>query len=252
MTVFLQGCNLRCLACHNPETIGRCAACGSCVEGCPAQALRAGPRIHHDATRCQDCGACEAACPRSASPRSFPLSVAELLCRYQMWAPFLDGLTFSGGECSLQADFILEAAAAFKAQGFSVLVDTNGLMPPATLEALGKGTDGFLFDFKSLDPSAHRYLTGEENPIILANLERALNLDRVVEVRILIIPGHTDSPKVLDDMVHWIRERNPSTPIRLNAFRSLGVRGKGAELHETTSETMAHLRRRIEALSGPA
>lgn len=168
------------------------------------------------------------------------------------WLPFLDGLTFSGGECTLEADFILEAARVFGAEDISVLVDTNGLMPPETLEALSQGTEGFLFDLKALDPGDHHHLTGETNTLILANLERALALDSVVEARILIIPGYTDTPEVLDDMVHWIRERNPSTPIRLNAFRPWGVRGVGAAFPEPTPETMQHLRERIAAPSAPA
>lgn len=252
MTVFLQGCNLRCLACHNPETIGHCVACGACVEGCPAQALEPGPRIHHDATRCLDCGACEATCPHGASPRSFQLSVQELLDRYRTWAPFLDGLTFSGGECSLQADFILEVATLLKDEGVSVLVDTNGLMPPATLESLSEGTDGFLFDMKALDPQRHCHLTGEDNRLILDNLEWALLRGRVAEVRILVIPGYTGAPDVLEAMQHWIATRNPATPIRLSAFRRLGVRGVAADFPEPSPESMESLRNRLKALHHPA
>ncbi|MHC4716844.1 MAG: 4Fe-4S binding protein, partial [Planctomycetota bacterium] len=72
-TVFLKGCNLRCLWCHNPESIhpapqlqfvpGRCVGCGACLEACPNSAHEATPNGHRlDRHRCTVCGACAAAC----------------------------------------------------------------------------------------------------------------------------------------------------------------------------------------------
>ena len=111
MAVFLQGCNLRCLFCHNPETWSLCSSCGACVPGCPGKALELeGGLLRHDPARCRECDACLQACPRGSSPRCRVWEVDALLQRVHREAPFLEGITFSGGECSLQADFILEAA----------------------------------------------------------------------------------------------------------------------------------------------
>ncbi len=252
MAVFLQGCEFRCPTCHNPETQGRCLNCGLCVPACPHQALRlVAPGVQHLPEACQNCGACELACPHFGTPRTFPLTPQELLAKALPWVPFLDGLTFTGGECTGQPEFLVAAARLLHQRTpWTVLVDTHGDMPPATLGQLAEVTDGFLFDLKALEPAMFLALTGREPSRMLANLETAARLDKLREVRILVVPGHTDRLEVFEAMVAHVAALGGSAILRLQPFRRHGVRGAGRDWPEPSLARLQVLRERAEAELG--
>lgn len=229
MAVFLQGCDLACLSCHNPETRGTCVSCGTCIPACPAGALARGPR--HDSRLCRDCGTCEAACPTDASPRTMHLSPDALLARVLPWVPFLHGLTFTGGEATLQEAFLLESTRLLKAHtSWTVLVDTHGDLPPGRLDRLAAHVDGFLVDIKALDPETHHRLTGRGPERVRATLLQAHALGRLTEVRTVILPGFSDGPAFLDALCDLMEGLD--APLRLTGFRRHGVRGAGRALPE--------------------
>jgi pyruvate formate lyase activating enzyme len=166
------------------------------------------------------------ACPAWTSPRTFHLTPPELLERVLPMEPFLDGLTFSGGECTLQEAFLREASRLLKQETrLTVLVDTNGFMDGDVLERLAQEVDGFLFDLKAMEVGTHLRLTGEGNAAILRNLTRAAALGKVLEVRTVVVPGFTDTEAEIRAIARFVRELSMSIPMRLTPFRPHGVRG---------------------------
>lgn len=196
-TVFFKGCNLHCAWCHNPEGRlpepqmlfyrGRCTGCGRCKEKCP-----------QDLKRCDLCGKCTLYCPRDARElcgRRY--TVAEVLGEIKKDKAFYEasggGVTFSGGECMLQIDFLEELLRECKSNGIHTAVDTAGQVPYERFERILPHTDLILYDVKCIDREKHRKYTGVGNELILENLARLLSSGQRVWVRIPVIPSVNDS-----------------------------------------------------------
>ncbi len=127
-SVFFQGCTFNCLFCHNPETIRLCSHCGACVEKCPAGALKRGPdgAVVWDPARCVECDTCIRLCPHDASPRVRWMTAEDILREIRRTAPYIDGVTVSGGECTMQNDFLLDLFPRILQLGKPCLLDSNG------------------------------------------------------------------------------------------------------------------------------
>ena len=227
--VFMQGCNMRCLYCHNPETRGGCDSCGLCVEACPEGALsRASDgKVVWDEKKCASCDACIAACPKDASPRARSMEPADLVSRIAPLESFIDGVTFTGGECLLQGDFLLEAAPPIRAlrRGLTVIADTNGAVGATSFEALLAGLDGFIFDLKAWDEGAHEALTRLPSADVRRNMEAAAAVGKLIEVRTVLIEGVNDDPVSVLASASYLAALGESFPWRLIPFRPQGVRG---------------------------
>lgn len=243
LAVFLQGCNLSCRYCHNPETQRLCDHCGRCVPACPADALslRDG-RVVWDEVRCVRCDSCLAVCPHYSSPKTRIMTVAEVFARIAAVQDFLDGITVSGGECTLQHDFLLALLRRVKAEtALTTFIDTNGLIPPAVLAELSAVTDGFMFDLKALDPDLHRRLTGGDNALILRNLATVSARGTLYEVRTVVVPGYTDDPAEIRRIAELVGDLNRYTRYKLIPFRPQGVRGELAAAPPMERERFAEL-----------
>ena len=231
--LFLQGCNYRCVTCHNPHTIGICSDCGSCVAVCPSGALsRAGRKVTHDASVCIACDSCLAACPTRANPMVKRMTVEDVFGLLRRNAPFLNGLTVSGGEATLQLDFLIGLFMAIKAAPdlahLTLFIDSNGHLPAESWQRVLPLTDGVMLDIKAFDSERHRRLTGADNDLSLASARLLAAADKLYELRFLLIPGETDRPEEIEALAALARELGPDTRLRLNAFQHHGVRGEAA------------------------
>ena len=204
-TVFLKGCPLRCVWCHNPEGIAsgrqtayyahKCASCGACAAVCPegAQRMRDGAHVF-ERERCTACGACERACPNGAM-RSYgeTVSVEEVLTQLLEDREFYEasggGITLSGGECLMQAEFCEALLRACRAEGLHTAVDTCGFVAREVLDRVIPFTNVFLYDVKAVDEDVHIRCTGRSNRRILENLN---SRGCEIEVRVPLVPGWND------------------------------------------------------------
>lgn len=207
-TVFLKGCPLKCLWCHNPESlsfkpqlayyVNKCLHCGSCAAVCPTGAhlmTEMGHVFNQDV--CAACGKCTDACPADALHLFGKTVTAQdllptLLEDREFYVNSNGGVTLSGGECLMQPDFCAELLQLLKAEGIHTAVDTCGFVPRASIEKVLPYTDIFLFDIKAIDPQVHKKCTGQTNELILENLRYIDEMGKAIEVRIPYVPGHND------------------------------------------------------------
>ena len=204
-TVFFKGCPLNCLWCHNPEGIRqqeqvayyghKCVNCGACTAVCGANTFR--DRHIFDRQICTDCGKCADICPVSAfvyygRRMDSDQLLQKLLEDRIFYESSGGGITLSGGECLLQADFCAELLEKCKAVGLHTAVDTCGFVSRENMEKVIPFTDIFLYDVKAITEAVHETCTGRPNGIILENLRYLDSLGCKVEIRIPFVPGYND------------------------------------------------------------
>lgn len=216
-TVFFKGCPLRCRWCSNPESISpvaeimvreaRCNSCGRCLKVCTPGALSlAASGLRLDRDRCHLCLKCIEACWEDAiEVAGHEMTVGEVVEECSKDELFYrnsgGGITLSGGEPLLQADFAMELLRRLKEAGFSTALDTCGQV---SWEVMGKAldyTDLVLYDVKHIDSAEHRDGTGSDNKLILSNLEKAMDTNKSrVWIRVPVIPGYNDSDQYMQGL----------------------------------------------------
>lgn len=198
-TVFLKGCPLRCMWCHNPEglaphpqrvvTLGLCAHCGACEKVCPSPG------------NCIGCGRCVDVCPkgciRIAGERMTARQVAERIRRQaKVLAMNGGGVTFSGGEVLLQSDFVVAVRQLIPE--VHALIETSGFSTPEVFRKVAEAMDMVIMDVKIVDPALHKRYTGVDNAPILANLEQLKAMGKPMRIRVPLIPGVNDTPENME------------------------------------------------------
>lgn len=211
-TVFLKGCNLRCIWCHNPEgndaapqlayRAHQCIGCGSCVQVCPVGAHHLANGEHMvDFAACRKCGQCIAACPAGALQLyGREMTVAEVLSvvlKDKNYYKNEGGLTLSGGEPLLQPDFAEELLREAKRQGVHTCIETAGCVEPDVFDRVMPFTDLFLFDYKASPKEQHQRLTGADNSLILSNLQKLYAQGAKIRLRCPLVPGCNDTDEHL-------------------------------------------------------
>jgi pyruvate formate lyase activating enzyme len=225
-TLFFKGCPLSCPWCHNPEGLMHkpeimrlavdCVGCGDCAKVCNGGALTSnGGAVVFDRGRCRACGACVEACgPGAIEMVGRRWSAGELLDEVLKDRTFYStsggGITLSGGEPLVQADFLMAFLPRVRAAGLHTALDTSGAARRERFAGVLPLVDLVLFDIKMLDESEHLKITGEGTQEILANAVEAQGRGVPMWVRTPVIPGYTDADENIREIARFIRKSLPS------------------------------------------
>ena len=219
-TVFFKGCNMKCKWCHNPES----------------QAYEKQVMFHKE--KCTGCGRCKNISRSDINFICFndarevcgkEYSADEVLENVVSDKAFYDnsggGVTFSGGECMLQIDFLAEILKKCRENGINTAVDTAGNVPWDYFEKILPYTDLFLYDIKAVDNALHIAGTGVSNKKILENLVKLAPKSDII-IRIPIIGGYNDNAEEMKQIAEYLK------PLHISKAELLPYHGMAKNKYE--------------------
>ena len=239
--VFFKGCNLKCRWCHNPEGISpkkqmlfyksKCKGCEKCKQICA-----------QEEKQCTFCGECTIMCPyeaREVCGKEY--DVSQLLNIILKDCPIYEksggGVTFSGGECMLQIDFLVEILKACKEQGINTAIDTAGNVPFSYFERVLPYVDTFLYDIKCINSELHKEYTGSTNHRILSNFVKLCKKSKKVVVRVPVIGGFNDTKEEISQILQFLKGKNIEK-VEILRYHNMGAHkceGAGVPFYEFVS-----------------
>lgn len=241
--IFLQGCNYNCLYCHNPETINRCINCRKCVSYCEHGALSiVNGKVNYNRDKCVNCDSCIAVCEHNSSPKVSVMTVEDILKVLNKTKYFISGITVSGGECTLQSDFLIELFREVKKLGLTTFLDTNASLPIYNNLELLEVTDKTMIDLKAFDSDENKYLTGMKNETVIENINKLAKMDKIYEIRTVVVPEVLNNERTVEMGSKLIAELNPNIIYKLIKYRALGVREDLIKSYTPSNDYMEKLK----------
>lgn len=229
-TVFLKGCPLKCVWCHNPESISfepqiafyenKCIGCGECQkEGFKTDDCLGEARVLYGKE----------------------ISVEELLTLLLEDREFYEnsggGVTVSGGECLCQPDFCAELLKLLKEEGINTAVDTCGFVSREAIDKVLPYTDMFLYDIKAIDEDVHIKCTGQSNRQILENIKYIDSKNKAIEVRIPYVPQYNDNQ--IDKIAEFLKPLKNITAVKVLPYHNFaGSKYAALGMENTLPETL--------------
>lgn len=268
-TVFLKGCPLRCLWCHNPEgqastpqiffSAEKCIGCRACEPACPHGLHRFIEGSHsYDRAGCTACGRCTSECYSGALVicgqwLAVDQVIDAVLADRDFYQNSGGGMTLSGGEPMQQFAFTRGLLRAARQAGLHTCLETAGCGSPAHYREIAPQVDLFLYDIKETDPVRHRQYTGISNRRILKNLFLLDQAGAALVLRCPLIPGLNDRQEhfaALADLANRLRR---VVEVQVLPYHPLGTSksqrlGQASPLGEIPRPAEEQVRAWVEAI----
>ena len=238
-TVFLKGCPLSCIWCHNPESnkpfpelmydAKKCSLCGKCMDVCPNGCHSFKDSVHiFNRENCINCGKCAESCYFEALEMAGSVMnqedvLNEVLKDKAFYETSGGGITLSGGEPMMQFDFSYELLKEAKKEGLHTCIETCGFSSPENFRKIAEYVDIFLFDYKETDPKLHKKFTGVENTLILSNLKMLDEMGAKTILRCPIIPTLNDREEHFEGIAKTANSLKNILEINIEPYHPLGM-----------------------------
>ena len=209
--LFMQGCPLRCLYCHNPDT-------WNINEG---------------------------------SEMSIDEVMTEIKKYKSFMDFSGGGITISGGEPMMQPEFVRELTRRCRENGIHTAIDTSGaIFDENTINAL-EFTDLLLLDIKNFDKTFYKELTGGNLDTTLSLLQFASKKNIAVWIRYVLVPGLTDNFEYIEKLSDYLSRYSNIKKIEVIPFHKMGeYKWEGLELDYRLKETCEPSPEMIEKVKG--
>lgn len=226
-SIFLKGCPLSCWWCHNPE---------SCKAGIQDLIFEF----------------------KGSKVLGWETTPQQLLEEVEKDRVFFDesngGVTFTGGEPLMQADFVIEVAELFKRNELHLALDTTGYAKQEKFEKVADQMDLILFDLKHMNDAKHFEYTGVGNQLIMKNLEYLIANKREIHIRFPMMPGLNDDQHNLDEMLEYLNSKNhfkrihllPYHKIAAGKYEKLGMVNKMNGVEEPSEQRVQEVKKYLE------
>ncbi len=237
-TIFLKGCALNCIFCHNPEAISpqpqllfnqnKCVHCFACVQACPNKVHKNRDGKHILIRElCQACGRCVEECLYGALEIiGKDTNIEDIIKEIEKDRDYYDnsggGVTLSGGDPLFQFEFALALLQTLKESNIHTCLDTNGCASKDKYENILPYVDLFLFDYKATCPEKHKEITGISNKIVLDSLDFLYKSKARIILRCPVIPGINDSKEHFRGIADLSKKYPELVGIEIMAYHALG------------------------------